>query len=535
MKNKFIINEKDVIHQDYPTVSKRKSKNASLKNNSKQPKNLEEIMHSLPAEIIINNKIIALENASQYELCISLLRILSKNYHNSVENINLVCDKKSHISVEISAEDLKTWLISQLNNVTCEVIKVKSVKQYFGYSKEQWEKILRSKTFNIKIDLYCHYYGQLSSIKRKNLDEDKLIGLLTDISSLGKGNVVYVTLTINENKSSQITIEYVETSLQTYHKTSGSIGDRYRPLMYDDKKMWKEDSDNFIGTAIQDISDIHKMIKPIWEAIADPIDMYGVQLQERPEFGIFELLSELLKEHQGVIIGENHTMSLPRYYITKYLEMMQRDEVTPVNIIYDEGLKYSDYQSYLDAYFLNDSDEKLPKIFQMAMHFYNDERFRKYTVIDIITAAKATIVKRKSKHNKKGLQNFIERFIALEVGSRATIRDLGFLVSAFDYGAINSIRSTVGNKKFIVLVGEAHAPGLCARLQMPMILVRSGICNCFSNSDDRGEYLEKDLTPDLFKVKGSSNNMIFTIEGPEPVRFHSGLKRTSRLGGYGNT
>ena len=358
-----------------------------------------------------------------------------------------------------------------------------------------------------------------------------MIGLYIDICSFGYGTILFIVSTINGYKTEYIARDKIEASLYNVLGTFNKMYDSYRPADYFDLKKWYEDAENFVGDQIPDISDLNMFVAPIWDRMFNPLDIFNVQLS-KIQFSFNELLNSLLELHEGVILGEHHPMSLPRYLIINYINSMKEDKVIPFNIIYDEGLMYNQYQSYFDAFLMNDSDQDLPDVLNMGLHFFYDERFRKYTVTDVVKAVKNYNLTRK--HNKNYKNNIIERVVALELGRRNGIADMGLLIKTFDYGAVSIIRNTSKGKKYIGLVGEAHTAGICSKLQIPMILVRSGICECYLNYEEQGEKIISDIKDRDFVIKGSNNNMIYEVNGPEPVHFFSPLQRTSRLAAYGN-
>lgn len=508
------------------------------KSQSDQLPNFLKFLKSLPSSIQIDSKLLTLENDDVHNVLVSILRELSRSYQsNSVQEVSISCEAGSLIK-SIDLLSLRKFLMDNLGKTSCDLIVSTKPQQLnemiFGFQKEVWEKLLKNQSFRVKAELFTQYYGTASFVRRSRINKDELFYLLIDIASLGQGDVLNIRLTINEAKGEMITRDLLLFSINQLSEKFKDLIESYRPFSYRSKDQWRQDSDNFVGEGIPDISDISKMINPPWDLIGDPIELFGVQLQKRIDVSPFDLISILLQHHQGVIIGENHDYSLSRYLISKYFEKMTEENVTPVNIMYCEGLVYTIHQPYLDSYFLNDTEEEIPPLFMMAMHFSLDERFRKYSIIDILKAAKGTVINRKLSKKKSEkwdpeINNYVERMIGIELASRSNVNNMGYLVKMFDYGAINVIRSTVSDRKFIALVGDAHTAGLAARLQVPIITVRPGTCRCFEGYEEKGETLDSQITKKDFTIRSSSNNMIYAIEGPEPVRFYSSLKNTSRI------
>lgn len=180
-----------------------------------------------------------------------------------------------------------------------------------------------------------------------------------------------------------------------------------------------------------------------------------------------ELIHNLLKDHEGLIIGEGHSSLMSKKF---FLENVEKFKQEGVATLFLEHIVYDTMQDELDAYFEQTTDE-LPSMLNLYLRtldtkfFIRDENLG-YTAL-VVGAKKAGI-----------------RIVAIESEASyragSSSRD-GVSGSdrhkAMNYQAHKIIKKEKGKGKFVALVGSTHmtrymkVPGLTEMLRCPHVLV----------------------------------------------------------------
>lgn len=95
-----------------------------------------------------------------------------------------------------------------------------------------------------------------------------------------------------------------------------------------------------------------------------------------------ELIESLLQKYDGICIGEIHTHSSPKYFLTVHMPLFKS---LGVDTLYLEG--YTGLQNDLDAYFAGDTDD-LPAAIRKTIMGFSGSSGQGYTEMDVLMAAK---------------------------------------------------------------------------------------------------------------------------------------------------
>jgi len=226
---------------------------------------------------------------------------------------------------------------------------------------------------------------------------------------------------------------------------------------------------------------------------------------------IKRLVSSLLKDNEGIAIGEAHDDSAPKYVLDVYAKHLV---ACGVETVFIEGLNYQRHQIWVDT-FLKSSSNDLPAALKERVHTiesHQEEGLPYYRFTDVLLAFRRAGIK---------------RIVCLETNASEGIvknDDYWQRIATMNYQALRIIENTVPKGKYVVFTGLDHnngclgVPSLGQLLQIPSISVLD------SQLAKKGDPAKISIVDQELTTKISHED--FRVTMPAPLK----IKPTSLMG-----